>query len=141
MDIKVAETDKEIERCFPVLLQLRMHLTPSGFIQQVRRMMDKYGYRLVYLEEDGQIKAVAGFRITEMLSRGQFLYIDDLIIPVRHRSKGYGSALFKWLLDYARHHECAEVHADPGAQWRDAYGFYLRNGMQINGYHFMLRLT
>lgn len=140
MEVRLAENDEDIEKCFPLITQLRTSLTYSRFAERVKAQMKQYGYRLAYLEDEGKIKALAGFRISEMLSRGRFLYIDDLIIHVKYRSMGFGSALFRWLVDYARREGCREIHVDPGAQWREAYRFYLRNGMQINGYHFMMKI-
>ncbi len=111
MHIKQAFSDLDLVRCFPIMVQLRPHLTESEFTQRVLHQ-HKAGYSLVYLEENGTIKAVAGFRIWEKLSDGRQLYVDDLITNASERSSGYGSALLDWLVEYAKSQACSSVQLD-----------------------------
>ncbi len=90
------------------MVQLRPHLSEYDFFKRVKQQQ-KTGYSLVYLEEQDAIKAVAGFRILEKLSDRQILYIDDLITDASQRSRGYGSALLDWLIDYAKSLNCSSV--------------------------------
>jgi GNAT superfamily N-acetyltransferase len=139
MHIRVAQSDTEIAHCFPVMGQLRPHLIEGEFLAQVRQLMAA-GYQLVYLEEAATIRAVAGFRIVEMLSRGRFLYVDDLVTDAAARSRGYGNALFAWLVEQARLEGCTQVDLDSGVQRDAAHRFYFRQGMHIVGFHFALGL-
>lgn len=139
MNVKLAETREEIERCFPVMVELRQHLTADEFVARVGRQSQE-GYRLAYLEDDGGVKAVAGLRINEMLWCGRSLYVDDLVTAAETRSKGYGSALFDWLVEYARAQKCEQLDLDSGVQRAAAHRFYFRKRMQISCYHFSLRL-
>lgn len=66
------------------MLQLRPHLEESVFAKQVLRQIDQ-GYRLVCLEENEEVQALAGFRIIEFLAWGRVLYIDDLITDEKSR--------------------------------------------------------
>lgn len=140
MNIQLAETDSEIERCFPVMVQLRPKLAAADFIVRIRRQFQQGGYRLVYLEDESQIKAVAGFRISEMLFSGRFLYVDDLITDAESRSRGYGASLLDWLVDYARSHGCEQFELDSGVQRAGAHRFYFSKRMEISSYHFSLKL-
>lgn len=137
--IAIAESDADIDRCFPVLLELRPHLSASAFVQQVRRQAQN-GYRLAYLDERELVRAVAGFRLSEGLVSGKFLYVDDLITRSPDRSHGYGEALFHWLVAYARAHDCQQVSLDSGVQRFAAHRFYLRQRMEITSHHFVLKL-
>lgn len=139
MDIKLAETETEIERCFPVLVQLRPHHSLESYRAAVVRQWQQ-GYRLAYVEDAGAICAVAGFRIDEMLYRGRALYVDDLVTAAERRSQGYGGRLFDWLVTYARTQNCKELHLDSGVQRAAAHRFYFRKRMTISAYHFALRL-
>ncbi len=140
MNIQLAETDSEIERCFPVMVQLRPKLAVADFPGRIRRQFQDGGYRLVYLEEENQIKAVGGFRISEMLFSGRFLYVDDLITDTESRSKGYGGALLDWLIDYAKSQGCEQFELDSGVQRAGAHRFYFSKRMEISSYHFSLKL-
>lgn len=140
MSVQLATTTIDIERCFPVIFQLRPHLDRDAFIKAVQRQRQS-GYNLVYLEEHAVVKAVAGFRVIEMLVSGPFLYVDDLVTSSDDRSKGYGAALFEWLVDFARTHGCHSIQLDSGVQRARAHRFYFRQGMKISSYHFVEGLS
>ena len=134
--ISVATTDAEIQRCFPVMVQLRPHLVAAKFVERVRRQQKQSGYQLVSLEERGGVKAVAGFRISECLAWGKFLYVDDLVTSTEMRGSGLGQQLIDWLLEQARAGACNEFHLDSGVQRFEAHGFYLKNRLHITSHHF-----
>jgi GNAT superfamily N-acetyltransferase len=134
-----AQTDDAVLRCFPVMAELRTHLVVDEFVVRVRRQ-EKQGYQLVFLEDNGAVKAVAGFRIGEFLCWGKILYVDDLVTTAGARSQGYGQQLFDWLLAHACEQGCAEFHLDSGVEKFAAHRFYLRNRMNITAHHFALKL-
>jgi len=137
--IFLAKEDDEIQSCYPVMAELRPHVKPDEFISRVRRQMESAGYQLACLT-DGEVKAVAGFRISECLAWGKFLYVDDLVAQSDDRSKGYGGALFDWLIEYAKGEDCDEFHLDSGVQRFAAHRFYLTKRMAIECHHFGLKL-
>jgi len=138
--VKIAESDVEIRSCFPVMVELRPHLNEGDFLHRVQKQQSTAGYKLVFLEDEGEVRAVAGFRITECLAWDKFLYVDDLVRRSGTRSRGHGKALFDWLVEYAKESECQELHLDSGVQRFGAHRFYLQNGMEITCHHFGLRL-
>jgi len=135
----IAETPAEIADCFPVMVQLRPQFTQDEFVTRVRRQMTG-GYRLACLRDVGAVQAVAGYRISENLAWGRFLYVDDLVTDEAARSQGYGKALLTWLAGQARQNGCAQLHLDSGAQRKNAHRFYLREGMENAGFHFIMKL-
>ena len=138
--VQLAETDAEILRCFPVLLELRPHLVETQFIQRVRRQHDESGFQLAFVEDAG-VKSVAGFRISEFLAWGRTFYVDDLVSTAADRSKGHGKLLLDWLVARARAAGCAQFHLDSGVQRFEAHRFYLRERMIISAHHFSMNLT
>ena len=138
MPIRLAQTDADIQNCFPVMVQLRPHLVGEEFVAV--RKQEKDGYRLVLFEEDGKVQAVSGFRTGESLSRGAFLYIDDLVTDESGRSQGFGQQLFDWIGDFAKANGCVQLHLDSGVQRFGAHRFYLKNRMDIASHHFSLAL-
>jgi len=139
MEVALADTDAQIAACFAVMAQLRPHLVEAEFVARVRRMQAQ-GYQLASLSDDGQVRAVAGFRLTENLSAGRFLYVDDLVTAGVFRSCGYGARLLGWLSEYAQAHECAALKLDSGVQRAEAHRFYFGQRMHIAAYHFTLPL-
>ena len=138
-DICVAETDREIDDCFPVMAQLRPQLVHKDFIARVRRQMAD-DYRLAYLIEENAVRAVAGYRVGENFAWGKFLYVDDLVTDASQRSRGCGKALLAWLKDEAQRLGCIQIDLDSGTQRKDTHRFYLREGMVLAGYHFHRKL-
>ncbi len=139
MEVRFAESDEEIRGCFPVMRELRGHLSEEAFLDRVRSQQ-RDGYRLAFLEMDGSPVAVAGFRILETLASGRFLYVDDLVTLEAERSKGYGAQLLAWLRDRAERESCAALELDSGIQRKDAHRFYEREGLRLVGYHFAVEL-
>ncbi|MEK7724331.1 MAG: hypothetical protein AAB336_08300 [Acidobacteriota bacterium] len=91
--IKIAETEEEIRKCFPVMAELRPHFTnEDAFLKQVKRQIENDKFQLVFLDDNG-VKAVGGIRIGEWLARGKYLEIEDLVTTADSRSKNYGGQL------------------------------------------------
>jgi GNAT superfamily N-acetyltransferase len=119
--------------------ELRPHLKADEFADRIRHQQEA-GYRLLYLEDDGEVKCVAGFRLLENLAWGKFLYVDDLVTRNADAGKGYGRAVFEWLLQHARAQGCEQLHLDSGVQRYAAHRFYLGRGMAITSHHFAVKL-
>jgi len=135
MDIHLAKNDSEIAACYPVMRELRPHLEEAEFPARVRRQ-EKDGYQLAFVRHPDGVVAVAGFRVSENLAWGRFLYIDDLVTLPTYRSEGIGSSLLAWLREYAIKQGCHQLHLDSGLQRIDAHRFYEREGLSATSYHF-----
>lgn len=134
--IKIAETDEEIRKCFPVMAELRPHFASENeFVEQVKRQSENHDFKLVFLE-DGNVKAVGGIRIGEWLARGKYLEIEDLVTLSDSRSKNYGGQLFDWIEDFARRENCVEIKLVSHVTRYAAHKFYLRKGMIIDAHFF-----
>ena len=140
--VQVLDTgdDRELERAFAVFTHLRPHLDLATFIRRIRAQREE-GYRIVYLERDGQIAAAAGYRVASFLAWGRVLYIDDLITHPERKRLGLGGALLDWLIEEARRLECDEVHLDTGFSRHDAHRLYLNKGFQLSCHHMSLLLV
>jgi GNAT superfamily N-acetyltransferase len=127
-------------KCFAILSQLRPHLKQENFLTQVQRQQQQ-GYQLAFLDREDQTIAVAGFRISECLAWGQHLYVYDLVVKETERSQGYGQQLFEWLIEFAKLHNCQQLHLDSGVQRFAAHRFYLQQQMHISSHHFSFLLS
>jgi GNAT superfamily N-acetyltransferase len=136
-DIHIATTADEIHRCFPVMSQLRPLVVAGEFVGRVQAQQAE-GYQLAYLELDGGIVSVAGFRVQNMLSSGKTLYVDDLVTDSAVRSRGHGETMLQWLIALAREAGCDSFSLDSGTQRQEAHAFYLRQRMRITSFHFHL---
>ena len=137
--VEHAETDAAILACYDVMAELRPQLAREAFLPTVRAMQ-RDGLRLACIREDGRVVAVAGYRVSTNLFCGRHLYVDDLVTAESVRSKGHGRTLLAWLRAQAVAEDCDVFHLDSGVQRKRAHQFYLREGLEIAGYHFSERL-
>lgn len=137
--VEHAETDEAILDCYEVMAELRPNIAREAFVPTVRAMQ-KDGLRLACIREEGRVVAVAGYRVSTNLFCGRHLYVDDLVTAESARSKGHGKALLAWLRARAVAEDCEVFHLDSGVQRKRAHQFYLREGLELAGYHFSERL-
>ena len=138
--INLANTPEQVGRCCSVMRELRPQIKAIDFAARVLNQQ-KEGYQLLFLELDGVVRSVAGFRILNLLFSGRTLYIDDLVTHDSDRSRGLGAALFDWLVAYAKEQGCEYLTLDSGVQRFAAHRFYLKRGMDITSHHFQLKLN
>lgn len=137
---RAADSVDALRACFPVIQELRPHLTEAAFLAQVQRQQERHGYRLVYLEADGRVAAAAGYRVAEFLAWGKALYIDDLATLSTARRQGHAGRLLDWLIAQARAEGCDQLHLDSGVQRHDAHRLYLGRKLRITSHHFAIEL-
>ena len=139
--IKRAESDSDLLKCFDVMNELRQHLASETFVSMLNGFM-KRGYHLIYIEENGKAVCASGYRFTEHLLWGKAIYIDDLTTLSEARGKGYATQLLHHIFELAKQHQCDEVHLDSGcgANRYDAHRLYLNVGFHITSHHFAYKI-
>ena len=138
--IHFASTPESIARCYAVMRELRPALVSAEeFVARVQQQQAE-GFQLAFLERQGQIVTVAGFRVQHLLVSGLTLYVDDLVTADAFRSQGNGKAMLDWLIAYARERGCDTFSLDSGTHRREAHAFYFREDMRISSFHFVLPL-
>jgi GNAT superfamily N-acetyltransferase len=138
-EIKIAQSDAEIESCFAVMAELRPHVAANKFLERVKRQSQHHGFFLAFLADD-VVKAVAGIRIAEWLAGGKYLEIEDLVTRDADRSSGYGGELFDWIVELAKRERCGHLRLVSAITRLDAHRFYLRKGMKIEAHYFSMQL-
>jgi GNAT superfamily N-acetyltransferase len=141
VNVKLAESDADVARVWPVMRVLRPHVeSEAAFLAQVRRQQAGSGWRLIFVEDAGAPVASAGFRVSEWLAWGKALYVDDLICLESHRGQGFAEALMLWMEELARNEGCAQFHLDSGTHRLGAHRFYHRLKLAITSFHFQKTL-
>lgn len=129
-------SEGDIRASYPLMNQLRAGTSEDAYVAAVQRLQRLHGYRMALLKEGGKPRSVAGYRMSESLAWGKYLYLDDLVSERSSRSQGWGKKLLDWLKEEARRQGCSELHLDSGTQRLDAHRFYLRERMDIVFFHF-----
>lgn len=137
---KLLRSEAEISAGFALMRQLRPHLEDlTSFAQQLSRQ-SRQGYRLSGLWQDEQLAGLIGFRESENLLYGRFIYVDDLVVDGAQRSSGLGSKLLDSARLEGRQLGCSHLVLDTGLQKSLAQRFYFREGLLAKGMHFVQQL-
>lgn len=138
--LRHAETDADINACFPVMRQLRPHLTsPDELRARVRRQAHA-GYRILAGWRGEEAVGLAGYRPQENLIRGPFCYVDDLVVRDDLRRTGLGQRLLKAVGEDALSRGLPHLVLDTALDNALGQRFYFRFGMLPAALRFAMRL-
>ena len=124
LEVRELTTDAEIGSAYSLARQLRDRVREETFLSEVRRQATD-GYRLYGGYEEGRLVALAGVRRSHTLSRGEHLFVDDLVTDERARGRGHGRTMLEWLGFQAAGQGIPRIYLDSRAA---AKGFYERIG-------------
>lgn len=132
--------EAEVAACYPLMRQLRPHLTREAEFMERWRRQSAAGYRILALWTDRSPSALAGFRVQENMIHGRFLYIDDLVTNEAERRSGYGQRLLEHLKREGRVLDCSKLVLDTGLDNVLGHRFYYRNGLLAMALRFRVPL-
>ena len=118
------QSNVQINEAFPLMSELRDRIRADTFLAEVRRQQCQ-GYQLVGAFEEATLVALAGTRRTHTLSRGEHVFVDDLVTDERARGKGHAAALLRWVATQAAAEGIERMYLDSRVT---AKGFYERAG-------------
>jgi len=124
MLFKPLTTDTDLMNAFALMAMLRDRIREDSFISEIRRQQ-RDGYELIGGFDGDRLVTLAGIRRSHTLSRGEHLFVDDLVTDESVRGKGYGTQTIAWLVDRARGEGVPRIYLDSR---NTARGFYERVG-------------
>lgn len=127
---------EELERCFPVMKELRPHLSVQEYLEIYRHAHAMDGYEILAMEKKGEIIAVLGYRILYDFVRGRHLYIDDLVSTEKMRSKGLGAEMLKQAEVIAKNLHCKSMRLCAVLENDLGIKFYEKNHWTKRAYAF-----
>ena len=114
----------DFRRAWPVMRELRGHLSEDRWLELLDVMVPD-GYRLLSLQDDEKtIHALAGIRVATNLYYGRHVWVYDLVTTERGRSRGHGRALLGHVEELAAAEGCELVALSSGLERADAHRFY-----------------
>jgi ribosomal protein S18 acetylase RimI-like enzyme len=122
-EIRQLSLEHEVREAFPVMHQLRTHLSEDLFYELFLQMQ-KEGYTLFANYHNDKIVALAGFAMLTNLYDGKHVYLYDLITDQEERSKGYGEELLAFLESFAVQNNGNCVVLSSNVNRIDAHRFY-----------------
>jgi ribosomal protein S18 acetylase RimI-like enzyme len=127
--LRHAETAADLAACFPIMQELRPHLSGrTEFVARVVRQREA-GYRLLAAWGGSEPVGLAGYRMQENLIRGRFCYVDDLVVRADARRGGLGALLLDGVAAEARALGLSRLVLDTAVDNLLGQRFYFRYGM------------
>lgn len=138
--LDIIHRNSDLHAAFPLMQQLRPHLSdPAEFVRQIQRQFTA-GYQLTACRKQDQWLGLIGFRISENLLYGKFLYVDDLIVSPECQHQGIGRLLIDHSRARAQQAHCHSLVLDTGLHMPYAQRFYFSQGLLAKGMHFVEQL-
>lgn len=134
------KSQNDFARCYPVLKELRPHLSFDDFLSIYEQAHQANQYEVVAVEKNGEIHAVMGYRILWDFVRGKHLYIDDLVSTESKRSLGHGQALLEFAETVARTKGCNSLRLCAVIENERAIKFYDRLGWKKRSFAYTKKL-
>lgn len=135
--IKHIESDADLDASFPVMKELRLHLSDRATYAAQIAQQRTQGYRLLAAWRDGAIAGLAGYRLLDNLLYGRFVYVDDLVVTAALHRCGLGERLLQAARQQAVALRCKHFVLDTGLHMALAQRFYFRQGLLAEGMHFV----
>jgi GNAT superfamily N-acetyltransferase len=132
---------KDLERCYPIIKELRPHLSFEDYISIYKQSHTSDGYEIVAIEEMEQILAVMGYRFISDFVRGKHVYVDDLVSTEKVRSQGLGAELLKFAESVAEETGCKSLRLCTGIENERGMKFYDRNGWTKRAFAYTKKLA
>lgn len=130
----------DLERCYPVMKELRPHLSYNDYISIYDQSHKADGYEIVAIEDEGKIVALMGYRFLYDYVRGRHVYIDDLVTSHNFRSSGLGAELLKFAESIASESGCKSLRLCTGVENERGVKFYENNGWIKRAFAFSKKL-
>jgi GNAT superfamily N-acetyltransferase len=128
MHIRELQTDADVVDAFPLMKVLRERVSSTTFLDEVRRQQQR-GYQLFGGFERDRLVVLAGIRRSHTLSRGDHLFVDDLVSDPDVRGAGYGREMMRWLARGAAAEGIPRIYLDARIT---AKGFYEKLGFAFH---------
>lgn len=136
----LAKTKADLEKCFPVMKELRPHLSFDEYLEIYNEAHSSDGYEIVAIESEGKVLAALGYRILSDFVRGRHIYVDDLVSSESVRSKGLGAQLLKYAESIAEEMGCKSLRLCTGIENERGVQFYEKNGWTKRAYAYTKKL-
>lgn len=130
---------EEMQQQLPLIQYLNPHMTAQRYEQLLRQMLPNH-YRMVGIFDQEVCVGLSGFWISTKLYSGKYLEIDNFVIEETYRSQQLGKKLIDWLQAEATRHQCEMLMLDAYVVNSAAHKFYLREGFEIKGFHFLKKI-
>jgi hypothetical protein len=133
MQIKEITSLKEFGKIFDFLLETYKDLSKKNCEERISNLL-KNNYKMaVNLDDKGKIKGFIGAKISEKLSSGKILEIEDFIIDWQKPENCGAKNLLNWVENLAKESDCKFITASAATIRTDIQKFFSTEKFIIEG--------
>lgn len=133
---------KDLEEVFELLDELYENkIEYSIFVEKYKSSLkDNNFYGIVAVEDNNIVGVLISRLINRLVKKRNILFIDDLIVNQKYRSKGIGKLLIQDAINYATSKDCETVELTSYILNINSHRFYENNGFEKKHYKFKKHL-
>lgn len=129
----------ELPSILPLIEQLNPNVTPTVLRARFESIVER-NYRCVGAFIDDQLVGIAGVWTGTRFWCGDYADIDNVVVHPDYRSHKIGAQLMQWIEQWATSQSITTLVLDAYVTNSQAAKFYLREGFEIVGFHYVKKL-
>lgn len=131
---------EEIPQILPLIQQLMGNTFSNEILTRRFEEMFHQNYECFGIFLDDELVGVFGLWFMTRHYAGRSCEPDHIYILEEHRNKGLGKKLFEFIYSYAEEKGCETSELNSYVSNYRSHKFYLNEGYEIKGYHFLKKL-
>ncbi|MCE3254541.1 MAG: hypothetical protein K0R25_35 [Rickettsiaceae bacterium] len=139
--IKKLNSKAEIAIAFPILIQHHKHISKEDFLKYIDDILAEKNYQMIgaFVKNDGEetLAGIAGYWVLTRFYSGKYVQVGNMVVDENHRSEGIGKTMLNFIEKEGQKQGCQHFILDSRLDNKKSHDFYLREGFEIMGYHFM----
>ena len=136
IEIRELTTKDEMLDRYTVLLEVYPSLTMEEYTTELDEMLP-HNYGQVAVFEDNECIGLTGYWIGSKLWCGKYMELDNVVICEKHRGKGIGEILFKYMDQKAKELKVTMLALDSYSDNFKAHKFFYGQNFVPRGFHFI----
>ena len=130
----------QINSIIPLVLKLTNNKTTEAVLKQRFAEMVTQNYECSAIYDGEKLIGIAGLWYSTRHYSGRSVELDHVYIDDSYRRKGLGKQFMKCIYDYVAQKGYQSVELNTYVQNYLSHKFYMNEGFEILGYHFLKKL-
>ena len=135
--IKKLNSREEIATTFSILTQQHKHINQDIFLKYIDEILAEKNYQMLAAYLGEKMVGIVGYWVLTRFYSGKYIHIGNMVVDGGHRNLGIGKFMLDFVEQEGRRQNCQHFILDSKIENKKAHNFYLREGFEIIGYHFM----
>ncbi|MFT6077816.1 MAG: GNAT superfamily N-acetyltransferase [Myxococcota bacterium] len=135
--IKNLNTKEQIALVFPILVQHHKHIDQKDFLKSIDEILEENNYQMIGAYAQDELVGIAGYWVLTRFYSGKYIQVGNMVIDEKYRNLGIGNKLVNFIELEGKKQGCQHFILDSRMDNEKSHDFYLREGFEMMGYHFM----